>query len=212
LKGAERYGIITIDGLNFETTYSGGGINFAGNNKDVTIKNCNFRDGAYINNATHAPEVKNLVVENCTFLNYKSMKDDANIACGIYITSPNGLTVKNCSFQTQDGARGAIYCGEGGTTKGAILIEGCTFKNSGTRVIRFYDTEEDCVLAFVGNKVYEHAGYITVKDNASSARDNHGRAVIGVNSWEYIPTATTVKDVDSGFTVQYNQSEQLEIA
>ena len=203
---------IFIDGINFEANYAGSGIIFAGNNKDVTIKNCNFKGGAYITNATHAPEVKNLVVENCTFLNYKNIDNDANIACGIYLTSPNGLTVRNCSFQTAEGARGAIYCGEGGTTKGAILIEGCTFKNSGTRVIRFYDTEKDCVLAFVGNKVYEHANYITVKDNANSARDNHGGAVIGVNSWEYIPDASTVKDVDSGFTVQYNEAEQLEIA
>ena len=55
---------ITIDGINFEVSYDSGGINFAGNNKNVTIKNCNFKGNAYITNETHAHEVKNLLVEN----------------------------------------------------------------------------------------------------------------------------------------------------
>ena len=205
---------ITIDGINFEVSYDSGGINFAGNNKNVTIKNCNFKGNAYITNETHAHEVKNLLVENCTFTNYKKIgNNNANIACGIYLTSPNDLTVRNCTFQTQDGARYAICGGEGGgaTCKGNIIVEGCTFINSGTRVIRLYDTEQDCLLTFKDNVVYEHDGYITVANNASSAFGNHGRAIVYINSWETVPSSTEVKTVVSGFTVVYNQAEQKTI-
>ena len=96
--------------------------------------------------------VRNLVVENCTFKNCYQ---------GIYAHHVKGITVKGCTFDTTGHNAIAVQCqgGEkGACDHGAVVITGNTFKNIGDRIIRFNEVGSGTTITIADNTADGNSG------------------------------------------------------
>lgn len=141
---------ITFEGLTFKaktdintsestTVYDG-----------FTFKNCTFDLGTTADgnqairyyNENDNGNVKNLVVEGCTF---------KTCFQGVYTAHVKNVTVKGCTFDTTGHNAIAIQDFKGACDHGAVVITGNTFKNIGDRAIRFNVVAAGTTITITGN-------------------------------------------------------------
>ena len=141
---------ITIEGITFTAKTE-----FATSSADtvidgVTFKNCTFNIGntasgnqalRYYNESNNG-KVKNLTVDSCKFN-----------PCfqGIYTQKINGVTVKNCTFNTTGHNAIAVQSSSEAVNHKAVVITGNTFTKIGDRIIRFGDVGADTQITIQNN-------------------------------------------------------------
>lgn len=115
-----------------------------------TFKNCTFDLGTTADgnqairyyNENDNGNVKNLVVEGCTF---------KTCFQGVYTAHVKNVTVKGCTFDTTGHNAIAIQDFKGACDHGAVVITGNTFKNIGDRAIRFNVVAAGTTITITGN-------------------------------------------------------------
>ena len=142
---------MTIEGFNFTKK-----VEFATSSADtvidgVTFKKCSFTTGGtessngaglrYYNEANNG-NVKNLVVDNCTF---------NNCFQGVYTQKINGITVKNSVFDTTGHNAIAVQSDSEAVNHKKVVITGNEFRNIGDRIIRFGDVGADTQITIQNN-------------------------------------------------------------
>ena len=106
--------------------------------------------------------VRNLVVENCTFRNCYQ---------GVYTHHVKGITVKDSAFETTGHNAIAIQSqgGEkGACDHGAVVITGNTFKDIGDRIIRFNMVDAGTTITIADNTADGNSGRV---DSATGTRE-----------------------------------------
>ncbi len=115
-----------------------------------TFKDCTFDLGTTVGgnqairyyNENNNGNVKNLVVEGCTF---------KTCFQGVYTAHVKNVTVKGCTFDTTGHNAIAIQDFKGACDHGAVVITGNTFKNIGDRAIRFGVVAAGTTITITGN-------------------------------------------------------------
>ena len=141
---------ITIEGITFtskvDISSSLGTTEIDG----VTFKNCTFNIGSTASgnqalryyNENNNGKVKNLTVDSCKFN-----------PCfqGVYTQKINGVTVKNCTFNTTGHNAIAVQSGDKAVNHKAVVITDNTFANIRDRIIRFGDVGADTQITIQNN-------------------------------------------------------------
>ena len=141
---------ITIEGITFTAKTE-----FATSSADtvidgVTFKNCTFNIGStassnqalrYYNESNNG-NVKNLTVDSCKFNTCYQ---------GVYTQKINGVTVKNCTFNTTGHNAIAVQSGSEAVNHKAVVITDNTFANIRDRIIRFGDVGADTQITIKNN-------------------------------------------------------------
>lgn len=175
--------------------------------ENVTIKNCEFSFAAQIGGMSGL--VKNLTLEGCKFVNVRD-----NLTSAIKILKYDGLTVKNCDFESVE--YNALQVGVDGAT-GIVKIEGNTFKDIGSRVLYLVSVENLTSCEIVGNKFYDNSDSLLLdgeRDDGIKKEDGvyiHSKSKTGKldimqNYWETIPVDSTLFIAS---VANYDASEQL---
>ena len=115
----------------------------------VTFKNCTFNIGNTASgnqalryyNENNNGKVKNLTVDSCKFNTCYQ---------GVYTQKINGVTVKNCMFDTTGHNAIAVQSGSAVNHK-AVVITGNTFTKIGDRIIRFGNVGADTQITIQNN-------------------------------------------------------------
>ena len=147
---SQKLEYITIEGITFTAKTE-----FATSSADtvidgVTFKNCTFNIGStassnqalrYYNESNNG-NVKNLTVDSCKFNTCYQ---------GVYTQKINGVTVKNCTFDTTGHNAIAVQSDSEAVNHKAVVITGNTFKNIGNRIIRFGKVDTDTQITIQKN-------------------------------------------------------------
>lgn len=150
-----------------------------------TFKDCTFDLGTTADgnqairyyNENNNGNVKNLVVEGCTFK-----------ACsqGVYTMQVKGITVKDSTF-TQTGHNAIAIQSQGGDkgpcNHGEVVITGNTFKNIGDRIIRFNNVGQGTTVTITGNTADGNSGKL---DEATGKREIVKATTLPVNAADSI--------------------------
>lgn len=119
--------------------------------KNVTFKNCIFNIGSttsgnyalrYYQESKTTSEVKNLVVDGCTF---------NTVYQGVYTMHINGVTVKNCTFTTTGHNAIAVQTQDVAFNHGNVVLTGNTGTGIGDRFIRFNNVASGTNITITGN-------------------------------------------------------------
>ena len=154
--GSVYYWTLNISNLSFEDVAFTGQVNI--NTSDatsvydgVTFDGCSFTTGGtasangaairYYNEANNG-NVKNIVVNECTFTNCYQ---------GIYVHHVNGVTVTNSKFDATGHNAIAMQGHDGAVALKNVVITGNTFDNIGDRVIRFNEVGADSNITIQNN-------------------------------------------------------------
>lgn len=135
-----------------------------------TFKDCTFDLGTTADgnqairyyNENNNGNVKNLVVEGCTF---------KTCSQGVYTMQVKGITVKDSTF-TQTGHNAIAIQSQGGDkgpcNHGKVVITGNTFKGIGDRIIRFNNVGMGTTVTITGNTADGNSGKL---DEATGKRE-----------------------------------------
>ena len=150
-----------------------------------TFKDCTFDLGTTADgnqairyyNENNNGNVKNLVVEGCTF---------KNCSQGVYTMQVKGITVKDSTF-TQTGHNAIAIQSQGGDkgpcNHGKVVITGNTFKNIGDRIIRFNNVGMGTTVTITGNTADGNSGKL---DEATGKREIVKATTLPVNAADSI--------------------------
>lgn len=176
---------ITFKGLTFKTKTD---INTSESTTvydGFTFKDCTFDLGTTADgnqairyyNENNNGNVKNLVVEGCTF---------KNCSQGVYTMQVKGITVKDSTF-TQTGHNAIAIQSQGGDkgpcNHGEVVITGNTFKNIGDRIIRFNNVGQGTTVTITGNTADGNSGKL---DEATGKREIVKATTLPVNAADSI--------------------------
>ena len=150
--GSAYYLTLNMSNLTFKDVAFTGQVNI--NTSDaasvydgVTFNGCSFTTGGttvairYYNEANNG-NVKNIVVNDCTF---------TNCFQGIYVHHVNGITVTDSKFDTTGHNAIAMQGHDGAVALKNVVITGNTFDNIGDRVIRFNEVGADSNITIQNN-------------------------------------------------------------
>ena len=150
-----------------------------------TFKDCTFDLGTTADgnqairyyNENNNGNVKNLVVEGCTF---------KTCSQGVYTMQVKGITVKDSTF-TQTGHNAIAIQSQGGDkgpcNHGKVVITGNTFKNIGDRIIRFNNVGMGTTVTITGNTADGNSGKL---DKATGKREIVKATTLPVNAADSI--------------------------
>lgn len=150
-----------------------------------TFKDCTFDLGTTADgnqairyyNENNNGNVKNLVVEGCTF---------KTCSQGVYTMQVKGITVKDSTF-TQTGHNAIAIQSQGGDkgpcNHGEVVITGNTFKNIGDRIIRFNNVGMGTTVTITGNTADGNSGKL---DKATGKREIVKATTLPVNAADSI--------------------------
>lgn len=150
-----------------------------------TFKDCTFDLGTTADgnqairyyNENNNGNVKNLVVEGCTF---------KTCFQGVYTMQVKGITVKDSTF-TQTGHNAIAIQSQGGDkgpcNHGKVVITGNTFKNIGDRIIRFNNVGMGTTVTITGNTADGNSGKL---DEATGKREIVKATTLPVNAADSI--------------------------
>ncbi|MGN0875773.1 MAG: hypothetical protein ACI4TC_00710 [Kiritimatiellia bacterium] len=133
-----------------------------------TFKNCTFDLGTTADgnqairyyNENNNGNVKNLVVEGCTFKTCYQ---------GVYTAHVKNVTVKDCTFDTTGHNAIAIQDNNGPCDHGAVVITGNTMVNIGDRAIRFNVVAAGTTITITGNTAAYRDGTTTTDEQCIKA-------------------------------------------
>ena len=150
-----------------------------------TFKDCTFDLGTTADgnqairyyNENNNGNVKNLVVEGCTF---------KTCSQGVYTMQVKGITVKDSTF-TQTGHNAIAIQSQGGDkgpcNHGEVVITGNTFKNIGDRIIRFNNVGQGTTVTITDNTADGNSGKL---DKATGKREIVKATTLPVNAADSI--------------------------
>lgn len=149
-----------------------------------TFKDCTFDLGTTADgnqairyyNENNNGNVKNLVVEGCTFKTCYQ---------GVYTMQVKGITVKDSTF-TQTGHNAIAIQSQGDKgpcNHGKVVITGNTFKNIGDRIIRFNNVGMGTTVTITGNTADGNSGKL---DEATGKREIVKATTLPVNAADSI--------------------------
>ena len=150
-----------------------------------TFKDCTFDLGTTADgnqairyyNENNNGNVKNLVVEGCTF---------KTCSQGVYTMQVKGITVKDSTF-TQTGHNAIAIQSQGGDkgpcNHGKVVITGNTFKNIGNRIIRFNNVGMGTTVTIKDNTADGNSGKL---DEATGKREIVKATTLPVNAADSI--------------------------
>ena len=149
-----------------------------------TFKDCTFDLGTTADgnqairyyNENNNGNVKNLVVEGCTF---------KTCSQGVYTMQVKGITVKDSTF-TQTGHNAIAIQSQGDKgpcNHGKVVITGNTFKNIGDRIIRFNNVGMGTTVTITGNTADGNSGKL---DEATGKREIVKATTLPVNAADSI--------------------------
>ena len=132
-----------------------------------TFKDCTFDLGTTADgnqairyyNENNNGNVKNLVVEGCTF---------KTCSQGVYTAHVKNVTVTGSTFDTTGHNAIAIQDFKGACDHGAVVITGNTFKGIGDRIIRFNNVGMGTTVTITGNTADGNSGKL---DEATGKRE-----------------------------------------
>ena len=153
-----------------------------------TFKNCTFDLGTTADgnqairyyNENDNGNVKNLVVEGCTF---------KTCSQGVYTVHVKNVTVKGCTFDTTGHNAIAIQDFKGTCDHGAVVIMGNTFKNIGDRIIRFNNVGMGTTVTITGNTADGNSGKL---DEATGKREIVKATTLPVNAADSITASGNI--------------------
>lgn len=118
----------------------------------LTFKKCGFTTGdttttqgqaLFFSNEINNTNLKNLVVNNCSFKECYQ---------GVYTSSIYGINVSNSSFDTTGHNAVAVQTKQSVFSHGNVVIKNNTFKDIGDRIVRFASVGADTQIVIKGNK------------------------------------------------------------
>ena len=147
-----------------------------------TFKDCTFDLGTTADgnqairyyNENDNGNVKNLVVEGCTFKTCYQ---------GVYTVHVKNVTVKGCTFDTTGHNAIAIQDFKGACDHGAVVITGNTFKGIGDRIIRFNNVGLGTTVTIKDNTADGNSGKL---DEATGKREIVKATTLPVNAADSI--------------------------
>ena len=147
-----------------------------------TFKDCTFDLGTTADgnqairyyNENNNGNVKNLVVEGCTF---------KTCSQGVYTAHVKNVTVTGSTFDTTGHNAIAIQDHEGPCDHGKVVITGNTFKNIGDRIIRFNNVGIGTTVTITGNTADGNSGKL---DKATGKREIVKATTLPVNAADSI--------------------------
>ena len=147
-----------------------------------TFKDCTFDLGTTADgnqairyyNENNNGNVKNLVVEGCTF---------KTCSQGVYTAHVKNVTVTDSTFDTTGHNAIAIQDHEGPCDHGKVVITGNTFKNIGDRIIRFNNVGIGTTVTITGNTADGNSGKL---DEATGKREIVKATTLPVNAADSI--------------------------
>lgn len=147
-----------------------------------TFKDCTFDLGTTADgnqairyyNENNNGNVKNLVVEGCTF---------KTCSQGVYTAHVKNVTVTGSTFDTTGHNAIAIQDHEGPCDHGKVVITGNTFKNIGDRIIRFNNVGIGTTVTITGNTADGNSGKL---DEATGKREIVKATTLPVNAADSI--------------------------
>ena len=147
-----------------------------------TFKDCTFDLGTMADgnqairyyNENNNGNVKNLVVEGCTFKTCYQ---------GVYTVHVKNVTVKDCTFDTTGHNAIAIQDFKGACDHGAVVITGNKFKDIGDRIIRFNNVGLGTTVKITGNTADGNSGNL---DEATGKREIVKATTLPVNAADSI--------------------------
>lgn len=151
-----------------------------------TFKDCTFDLGTTADgnqairyyNENDNGNVKNLVVEGCTFKTCYQ---------GVYTVHVKNVTVKDCTFDTTGHNAIAIQDFKGACDHGAVVITGNTFKGIGDRIIRFNNVGTGTQITIKDNAVTD-AGLATTEAIKATSLAEGLTFDVANNDWSgYLP-------------------------
>lgn len=151
-----------------------------------TFKDCTFDLGTTADgnqairyyNENNNGNVKNLVVEGCTFKTCYQ---------GVYTVHVKNVTVKDCTFDTTGHNAIAIQDFKGACDHGAVVITGNTFKGIGDRIIRFNNVGTGTQITIKDNAVTD-AGLATTEAIKATSLAEGLTFDVANNDWSgYLP-------------------------
>ena len=151
-----------------------------------TFKDCTFDLGTTADgnqairyyNENNNGNVKNLVVEGCTF---------KTCSQGVYTVHVKNVTVKDCTFDTTGHNAIAIQDFKGACDHGAVVITGNTFKGIGDRIIRFNNVGTGTQITIKDNAVTD-AGLATTEAIKATSLAEGLTFDVANNDWSgYLP-------------------------
>lgn len=147
-----------------------------------TFTNCTFDLGTTADgnqairyyNENNNGNVKNLVVEGCTF---------KTCSQGVYTAHVKNVTVTGSTFDTTGHNAIAIQDHKGPCDHGKVVITGNTFKNIGDRIIRFNNVGIGTTVKITGNTADGNSGKL---DKATGKREIVKATTLPVNAADSI--------------------------
>lgn len=147
-----------------------------------TFKDCTFDLGTTADgnqairyyNENNNGNVKNLVVEGCTF---------KTCSQGVYTAHVKNVTVTGSTFDTTGHNAIAIQDFKGACDHGAVVITGNTFKGIGDRIIRFNNVGMGTTVTITGNTADGNSGKL---DEATGKREIVKATTLPVNAADSI--------------------------
>lgn len=147
-----------------------------------TFKDCTFDLGTTADgnqairyyNENNNGNVKNLVVEGCTF---------KTCSQGVYTAHVKNVTVTGSTFDTTGHNAIAIQDHNGPCDHGKVVITGNTFKNIGDRIIRFNNVGMGTTVTITGNTADGNSGKL---DEATGKREIVKATTLPVNAADSI--------------------------
>lgn len=147
-----------------------------------TFKDCTFDLGTTADgnqairyyNENNNGNVKNLVVEGCTF---------KTCSQGVYTAHVKNVTVKDCTFDTTGHNAIAIQDFKGACDHGKVVITGNTFKGIGDRIIRFNNVGLGTTVTIKDNTADGNSGKL---DEATGKREIVKATTLPVNAADSI--------------------------
>lgn len=147
-----------------------------------TFKDCTFDLGTTADgnqairyyNENNNGNVKNLVVEGCTF---------KTCSQGVYTAHVKNVTVTGSTFDTTGHNAIAIQDHKGPCDHGKVVITGNTFKNIGDRIIRFNNVGMGTTVTITGNTADGNSGKL---DKATGKREIVKATTLPVNAADSI--------------------------
>ena len=147
-----------------------------------TFTNCTFDLGTTADgnqairyyNENNNGNVKNLVVEGCTF---------KTCSQGVYTVHVKNVTVTGSTFDTTGHNAIAIQDHNGPCDHGKVVITGNTFKNIGDRIIRFNNVGMGTTVTITGNTADGNSGKL---DKATGKREIVKATTLPVNAADSI--------------------------
>ena len=118
--------------------------------------------------------VKNLVVDDCTF---------KNCFQGVYTANTKNVTVKDSTFDTTGHNAIAVQDNPGAFDHGEVVITGNTFKNIGDRIIRFNNVGDGTTITITGNTADGNSGKL---DKATGKREIVAATTLPENAAESV--------------------------